>query len=410
MLKIIDKEVNLYFPLGLHLHCMVAQIPNRLRKVEHGFVLTDPEEKWAQIRGILKLVAVGEGNLKKLHFLMLPEASLPFSRFDETLEIIRQDFRPNTVTIFGVEPIRLHVYRELLERFREDNGDAIEAVDQDIEGGNVLEMPVNLCCIAIKEETGTLRVFLEAKSHPFHSEELLDKYHDLYRGRHFYFFRSYPTCFNFMALICLDYLYRDLYSSNIKKIIDHANQLFFTTRQGLDALFVIQCNPKPEHQSYREVISGFYGEYLEDTPGVRETVTVFGNSSCETELEGISPTFGYGHSYVVVNQHHKVGKLTLKEFKTDDFGGAPVCRLRFSAKTRLFYFNIPPHHELDPRTSRQSLKLHSIMRWTDNAEWEKLHGDELSRKNKQEDLLNNRLSATIVEKTAGQLHTRSTNS
>lgn len=377
MVQIIDKEVNLEFSIGQHLHCLVAQIPNRLRKVGHDFVLSDTEEKWAQIRGILDLVIEGEGYLQKLHFLMLPEASLPFSRFDEMLEILSQNFRSNTVTIFGVEPTRLNVYRELLERFREDNGEAILAVDQDIEGGNVPEMPVNWCCIAIKEATGTLRVFLEAKSHPFHAEELLDKYHDLYRGRHFYYFHSRPGCFNFMTLICLDYLYRDLYSSNIKRIIDHANQLFFTTRQSLDAIFVIQCNPKPEHHSYKDLISGFYGEYLEDSPGVRETVTVFGNSSIETDIEGITPAVGYGHSYVIINRHHAVGKVTMKEFQTDDFDGAPVCRLRFGAETRLYFFNLPPHHEHDPRTSRFSLKLHSIMRWTDQGEWEKLPGEEL---------------------------------
>lgn len=378
MVKIIDKEVHLEFPIGEHLHCMVAQIPNRLHKVEHSFVLTDPDGKWAQIHGILDRIIEGEGYLQKLHFLMLPEAALPFSRFDEILKILGEEFRPNTVTIFGVEPVRLHVYRDLLERFHEDNGDAIEAVDRDISGGNVQEMPVNWCCIAIKEASGGLRVFLEAKSHPFHAEELLDKYHDLYRGRHFYFFHSRPGCFNFMTLICLDYLYRDLYSSNIKRIIDHANALFFTTRQGLDALFVIQCNPKPEHHSYRDVISGFYGEYLEDTPGVRETVTVFGNSSNETTIEGISPAFGYGHSSVITNRHHRIQKHTLKEFKTDDLNGAPVCRLRFGAETRLFFFNLPPHHELDPRTSRVPLKLHSIMRWNAEGVWEKLPWEELS--------------------------------
>jgi hypothetical protein len=73
-----------------------------------------------------------------------------------------------------------------------------------------------------------------------------------------------------MVLICLDYLCRDLFSSNIRRIVDHANQVFFRTRQGLDALFVIQANPRPEHRDYREVLSGFYGEYLEDTPGVRD--------------------------------------------------------------------------------------------------------------------------------------------
>jgi hypothetical protein len=377
MIQIIDTKINLEIPLGHHPHCLIAQIPNRLRKEEQGFVTVDPDGKWAQVKAILDLVASGEGNLKKLHFLMIPEAAIPFARFDDMLAVIDRDFRPSTVTMFGVESVRLHVYRELLERFREDNGEAIELVDRDIDAGNVKEIPVNWCCIAVKEATGKLRVFLEAKSHPFHGEESLDKYHDLYRGRHFYLFRSRPACFNFMALICLDYLYRDLYASNIKQIIDHANQLFFTTRQGLDALFVIQCNPKPEHPSYREVISGFYGEYLEDTPGVRETVTVFGNTSDETSLEGVSAEPGYGHSYVVINRHHKLGEADHKEFKTDDFDGAPICRVCFGADTRLYFFNIPLHHELDPRTSRVPLKVHSIMRWTEDGSWEKLQGEEM---------------------------------
>jgi hypothetical protein len=179
-----------------------------------------------------------------------------------------------------------------------------------------------------------------------------------------------------MALICLDYLYRDLYASNIKRIIDHANQLYFSTRQGLDALFVVQCNPKPEHQSYREVVSGFYGEYLEDFPGVRETITVFGNTSGETAIAG-STDAGFGLSSVVINRHHKLGKVVRQEFQTDDFGGAPVCRLRFGDETRLYYFNLPLHHDIDPRTSRVPLKVHSVMRWTDGEVWEKLPGEAL---------------------------------
>ena len=372
MAQIIDKKVNLEYQLGHHLHCMIAQLPNRLRQVEFGYVITDPEEKWAQVSTLLDLIIQGEGNLKKLHFLMLPETTIPVARFDDLLNRIDRGFRPNSVVMFGVEHVRLRHYRELLERFREDNGEAIALVDRDIESGDVLEMPVNWCCIAIKEASGRLRVFLEAKSHPFHGEEFLDKNHDLYRGRHFYLFRSRPACFNFMALICLDYLYRDLYASNIKQIIDHANQLYFSTRQGLDTLFVLQCNPKPEHASYRDVISGFYGEYLEDFPGVRETVTVFGNTSSETEIDGVPPKPAHGHSYIVVNRHHRLGKIQQREFSTDDFGGAPVCRLRFGADTRLYYFNLPLHHELDPRTSRVQLKVHSILHWTGEGTWEKL--------------------------------------
>jgi hypothetical protein len=372
MIQIIDKKLNLEFPLGHHLHCLIAQIPNSLRRVAEGYLLTDPEEKWLQVKGILELVATGDGNLKKLHFLMLPETSIPYRNFDDMISAVAGSFRVNTVTMFGVEHVSLREYRALLERFREDNQEAIELVDRDIDSGDVLEMPVNWCCIVVKEASGTLRVFLEAKSHPFHGEEFLDKGHDLYRGRHVYFFRSRPSCFNFMILICLDYLYRDLYSSNIKQIIDYANQLFFTTRQGLDTLFVIQCNPKPEHSSYRDVISGFYGEYLEDFPGVRETVTVFGNSSSDTSLEGSTTKGGYGHSSVVINRRHKLAQMQQKEFATDDFGGAPVCRLRFEAETRLLYFNLPLHHDLDPRTSRVPLKVHNIMRYTEDRRWEKI--------------------------------------
>jgi len=175
-----------------------------------------------------------------------------------------------------------------------------------------------------------------------------------------------------MVIICLDYLYRDLYSSNIKQIIDHANQLYFSTRQGLDALFVIQCNPKPEHQAYRDVVSGFYGEYLEDTPGVRETITVFGNASDETLLEGTLQSTGFGRSSVVINRHHRLEQVVSEEFVTDDFGGAPICRLRFGSGTRLLYFNLPLHHEIDPRSSRVPLKVHAILQRSVEDRWQKV--------------------------------------
>jgi hypothetical protein len=378
MPEILDKKVNLEFPLGHHLHCLVAQIPNRLRQVERGFVITDPGEKWRQVQGVLDLVADGDGNLKKLHFLLFPESSIPRDRFDDMLAAVETGFRPNSIVMFGVEHVSLREYRGLLERFRGDNAEALELVDRDIDSGDVLEMPVNWCCILVKEADGRLRVFLEAKSHPFHGEEFLDKDHDLYRGRHFYLFRASPSCFNFMAIICLDYLYRDIYRSNIKQIIDHADRLYFSTRQGLDSLFVIQCNPKPEHSSYRDVISGFYGEYLEDFPGVRETVTVFGNASSETSVEGEPPTRAHGHSYVVISRHHKLAKVQRTEFQTDDFNGAPVCRLRFGPDTRLLYFNLPLHHDIDPRTSRVPLKVHSIFRWLPEGKWDKIGGEELA--------------------------------
>jgi hypothetical protein len=374
MVKIIEKHLHLDFPLGHHLHCLIAQIPNRLIRRDHLFSLKNAEEQWLVVKRILDLVVSGEGNMKRLHFLMFPECAIPVGRFDEIISTIETGFRPNTVIMFGLEQITVQEYRKLLIRFHSDNSQALELLEVDVDSGDILGMPVNWCCIAVKEGSGKVRVFLEAKTHPFRGEEFLDKDHDLYRGRHFYLFRGEPACFNFMALICLDYLYRDLYSSNIKQIIDRANQLFFTMRQSLDAIFVIQCNPKPEHRSYREVLSGFYGEYLEDTPGVRDTVTVFGNCSDESEIEGMSCDACYGVSFVVISGRHKMSQYREKEFCSDDFDGAPVCRLRFNSASRLFYFNLPLHHELDPRSSRVPLKVHSVLGWSSDG-WVKIGGE-----------------------------------
>ncbi len=374
MLQIIETGVDLTFSLGAHPHCLIAQIPSHLRRTGLGYAVADPERQWRGVRSVLDLVASGGEGLRRLEFLMFPEGCLPASYLDAMLAAIDSTFLPNTVTLFGIEHIRFEAYRELLARFREDNKEALGLVEQDGASSWVTGMPVNVCCIAVKEASGKLRVFLEAKGHPFRGEEFLDKFHDLYRGRHAYLVRSRTSVFNFMALICLDYLYRDLYASNIRKVIDHANQLFFATRQSLDALFVIQCNPKPEHPAYRNVLSGFYGEYLEDTPGIRDTVTVFGNCSEESAIEGAAGG-GFGVSSVVIGSRHKLARLELPELSTDDFGGAPIWRLRFGTATRLYVINLPLHHELDPRSSRIPLKVHGILR-PEGDGWVKIAGDE----------------------------------
>jgi len=374
MVRILDAPVNLDIPLGHHRHCLIAQLPTRLRACGHGYEIADRQGAWSDVRSVLDLVAEGDRGLAKLHYLMFPEASVPSDRLDDALALIQGCFHPNTVTMFGLEHVSLGAFREVLHRFHDDNASAIELVQRDIDAGAALEIPVNWCCVAVKEADGRLRVFLEAKSHPFQGEEFLNKDSDLYRGRHFYLFRSRPVSFNFMVLVCLDYLYRDLYASNVRQIIDHANRLFFETRQALDALFVIQCNPKPEHRAYRDVLTGFYGEYLEDTPGVRETVTVFGNCSDESVIEHHRSAGTFGVSSVVFGPRYRLARVQATEFSTDDFGGAPLCRLRFGTGTRLYYFNLPAHPEADPRSSHLPLKVHRILRRAEGGGWVQVGG------------------------------------
>jgi hypothetical protein len=377
MVRILETEVDLNYELGHHLHCLVAQLPVRLARGKVGWVIADRDRHWRTLRSVLDLVAQGEGNFRKAHFVLFPESCVPLERFEEVLATVEASFRPNTVTAFGLEHLRLASYRELLVRFRFENEAALELVQKDVDSGDVLELPVNACCVAVKDAQGRLRVYLEAKTHPFRGEEFLDVRRDLYRGRHFWLFRSRPFCFNFMVLVCLDFLWRDLYASNVRQIIDHADQLFLRTRQALDALFVLQANPKPEHRAYRDVLSGFYGEYLEDTPGVRETVTVLGNASGESAIEGYAGDGAFGVSQVIMGPRHKLARVATPEFSTDDMDGAPLCRLRFGTGTRLYYFNLPLHHELDPRSTRLPLKVHSILGRVDRG-WAKLPVDRVA--------------------------------
>ena len=169
-MRIVEKEIAFEIPRGHHQHVMIAQLPTRLEIGEVGYQVSDPEGQWQQVRSVLDLVATGDGNLKKLHFLFFPESILPVQFLDAALTVIDEKFRANTVTVFGIEHLRLSDYRRLLERWAEDNAEALASVLADLDAGKVGDVPVNWCVIAVKETSGRLRVFLEAKSHPFFGE------------------------------------------------------------------------------------------------------------------------------------------------------------------------------------------------------------------------------------------------
>lgn len=372
MFKIVPKNVTLNFPLGHHLHCMISQIPNEIRCPGEADGAAVSQRKWQRINSVLQLVAGGHGNLKKLHFLLFPETTLPADFLEQALTIVANSFAVNTVTVFGVEHLGLPAFLEVVQRYRGDNEELYQSVVADRDAGEIDNLSVNWAVTAVKEDDGRLRVFLQAKSHPFAGEESMDG-HDLYHGKIFPLFHSQPTGFNFMAMICFDYIYRTVYHSNIMTVIHYANELFFTTRQCLDLLMVLECNPKPEHAVFRDVVHGFYGELLAAAPGVRDTITVFCNSSAQTGQTLAQPIQGgFGRSSVFIHKNHKMVAGHLHEFATDDFNGLPVCRLRFGTASRLYYFNLPVFHESDPRSTRMPLKVHSIFKPATTNGWQRL--------------------------------------
>lgn len=376
MVEIVEKSLDLILPVQTGVQVLMAQISNRLVIRERLYKLDGPEDQFGLVRSITDLVFDLPGQ-ERPNFVILPESSVPFSKLAELIALIEDRAQVNTVFVFGVEHITLEEYRGLLAQHDGDNEEAIRAADDDW-CLDECHKPVNTCTVVVKEDNGATRCFFLAKTHPFAGEETLDHAFDLYRGKVLALFRCLNVSFNFMPLICFDYVYRDMLNSNIMDIIRKANDIFFRQKQGLDMLAVIQCNPKPEHRVFRDVLTGFYGEYLFKMPGVRDTMTLFLNTSAATRLEG-SPAAedAFGHSSIVCGVRHKLPKIKLSEFRTDDYDGAPVSRLRFGAGDRLYAASLFPHHETDPRSSRAMVKVAGIYRPEGRSAWHRMSGDEL---------------------------------
>lgn len=376
MVTILDRYIALRLDPSRPIQILLAQTPCKLAYRDYKILLSDPKDAERTVLPILEMVSRAEEGLEEVDFVLIPEASLPMGLLERALEVIEKSFRPNTVTCFGLEHICLRDYVGLLETFKEDNPEAHRIVSEHAKRDEARK-PVNSAIVAVKDDQGRLRCFIEAKTHPFAGEEYFEDSRDLYRGRHVYLFRSELIPFNFMTLICLDYIYRDITTSNIQNIIDRANELYFVARQQLDLLIVIQCNPKPEHPAFWEVVNGFYGEYLTYTPGVRQTVTCFCNASEESQIPALKEPSRFGASSIVMSRHHKVKKLKLGEFSIDTFNDAPVNRLRFGTATRLFHVSIAPSHEPDPRTTRAPMKVLGIFKHSKKEGWHRVSMEEV---------------------------------
>lgn len=376
MIELIEKFIPLRLPSEERVSMLLAQIPSRLRYRNYFYQLVDPHGQWATVERLLRMVAQEEDGLERATFVVLPEVSVPFQYKDNLLSIIQKEFRRNTVTIAGFEHVSLRQFWQVLAEYGAENAEAHRLTADGMNRAEA-DRPVNWCLVAVKDEHGDLRCYVEAKTHPFFGEEFLDQPRDLYRGRYLYLFRSQLAPLSFIVLICLDYIYRDRHGSNILTIIRKANEMYYRERQPLDLLFVIQCNPKPEHPVFHDTAVGFYGEHLIFTPGVKNATTVFLNTSAETTVEGVTEERGgFGHSAVLVHKGRRLPATAVAEYSTDQLGGGPVSRLRFGSQTRLYHLDLSLFHERDPRTSRSPIKLLSV-HGLRASRWHKLEGEEI---------------------------------
>jgi hypothetical protein len=376
MIAIIDKYVPLFFPNLSDLNILISQLPCKLKRKNFLYKNENPKEKWEMLNKIFEKYSDPSCKFSNSNYIIFPEDTVPSEYIDELILLLNKNLKKNSVVIFGSDHINFELYYKYLEKYKEFNEEAFNILENDI-NDVPKDKPVNLEFIIIKDNNNLLNVFLQAKTHPFFGEESLDINMDLYRSKYFYLFSSTMVPFNFMSLICFDYVYRDNYWSNIYSIVKKANQLYFTKRQELDLLIVIECNPKPEHRVFIDTLTGFYGEHLFKTPGTRDTISIFVNSSEESKIETLEKEeCNFGYSHIVLSENYKIPPLKLSELTVDDFMGAPLSRIRFNPQTRLYHVALNFLRDKDPRSSRVPVKINGVYKYS-NEDWQKMSSKEL---------------------------------
>ena len=376
MIGIVDKFIPVFFRNLTNINALIVQMPCKLKRKGFLYVHDQPEQQWQLIERLFEKYKDKSSKISNNNFIIFPEDSVPSKYIPKLISKLDETLKNNSIVIFGSEHIIFKSFLKYLEKYKEDNQEAYDIVNNDSQDISS-NKPVNIEFIIIKDNNGKIHVYIQAKTHPFFGEESVDVNTDLYRSKYFYMFSSTMVPFNFMSLICFDFVYRDNYWSNVYSIVKKANQLYFSKRQELDLLIVIECNPKPEHKVFRDTLAGFYGEQLFKTPGTRNTISLFINSSDESEIETLAKEeCNFGYSHIVMSENYKLPLLKFSELIVDDFDGAPVTRIRFNPQTRLFHVTLNLLRDRDPRSSRIPVKINGVYKLV-NDSWEKMSSKEL---------------------------------
>ena len=84
----------------------------------------------------------------------------------------------------------------------------------------------------------------------------------------------------------------------------------------------------------------------------------------------------FGYSHIVLSENFKIPSLLLSEITVDNFNNAPVTRIRFTPKTRLFNFTMNFLRDRDPRSSRVPIKINGVYKFLEKS-WVKMSSKEL---------------------------------
>ena len=243
-IKIITIDLNINLP-GDHLCMIMAQPFLKLQQTSNGFKLDRSilEMHKRTILSTLKLTCNPSfGNASyNTNFVVFPELSLPYEMILEIKDRMSNSWPRNSILIAGIEGINKEKYSVLLKN--SDN-------PQDSKG-NLPEASnyINSGIVFLKERDDRVKMYLQPKIKASEDEQAIG----MIEGEHIFLFKT--TNYNFLCLICFDFIGRDR-TSPVPLVQDIIEKLSSNAPSGyclnLDLVFILQYNKSPSHRCFQE--------------------------------------------------------------------------------------------------------------------------------------------------------------
>lgn len=249
----------------------------------------------------------------KTHFTVFPEYSIPGLDGVALVETALRsaDWPTGTIIIGGTDALSKSDFAALAG----EPGTYLDTVYNGLDRVGQNEW-VNCGITWVKGTDGSVERWLQPKLHPA-APELNVQYQNMFCGNSVFMFKGLfdnnLTQYHFSSLICFDWIAVVKYQRAWHWVLSAMQQQAAPGELSLSWFFVLQCNPKPSHDTFLSEVRGFFDQTL--VPNVRRdrTCLVFANGAGKS-VPG--RTDQYGGTSLVFS----------KQAQFDD----PICHATFS--------------------------------------------------------------------------------
>lgn len=226
----------------------------------------------------LKVSRAAKHGISKTHFTIFPEYSIPGLDGIALVEtaLRASDWPTGTIVIGGTDALSKADFVTLAS----GAGTHLDTLHNGLAGIDANEW-INCGLTWVKAKDGSVERWLQPKLFPAWIEQNTP-YQGMFRGNSVFIFKGLydnHTQYHFCSLLCFDWV------ANLERkkawywVFEGLRDQVAPAELSLSWFFVVQCNPKPSHDTFLMEVSGFFDQNA--IPNVRRerTCLVFANSA-----------------------------------------------------------------------------------------------------------------------------------